>query len=141
MRRIAVTVAISFILLALVGGGVFAYGIFCSGPSLTVTGDAHKKDFAAHFLGEYCDSFSKVTVSDATSNVVVWDVEINPNVAFCEFSLSTGENPAFLAGVSRVIVPTQQATFTLAKGTKYKVTVQRENSSTRCGVTSHTFQF
>ena len=141
MRRLVVTVAISVVVLAVVGGGVFAYGFFCTGPSLEVTSDANKKKFVAHFLGEYCDSFSRVTIIDTLSNSVVWDVEIDPNVAFCEFSLSPGANSAFLERVARVIVPSNRATFTLTKGTKYKVTVQRQGSTTRCGVSSRIFEF
>ena len=141
MRRIVITIVISLIVLVLVGGGVLAYRFLCSSPSLEITGDARKKDFAAHFLGEYCDSFSNVTVTDLSSNAVVWDIEINPNVAFCQFSLSPGENPAFVERVSRVTVPTNQRTFTLTAHTKYKITVRRQGSSTRCGVTSQTFAF
>ena len=140
MGRIVITIVISLILLVLVGGGV-AYRFFCSGPSLEITGDARKKDFAANFLGEYCDSFSNVTVTDVSSNAVVWDVEINPNVAFCEFSLSPGKNPTFLQGVSRAIVPMNQTSFALKTGTQYKMTVRRQGSTTRCGVTSRTFAF
>jgi hypothetical protein len=141
MRRTVITVAISLIVLVLVGGGVLAYGFFCSGPSVTVTGDANKKEFVAHFLGEYCDSFSRVTVTDTVSNAVVWDVEISPTVAFCDFSLSPGKNSAFQERVSRVIVPSDQAAFTLTKGTKYKVTVRRQGSTARCRVSSQTFEF
>jgi hypothetical protein len=124
-----------------VGGGVLAFGFLCSPPSLEITGDAHKKDFAAHFLGEYCDSLSNVTLTDVTTNIVVWNVEIKPDVAFCYFSLSPGENPAFVERVSRVIVPTNQKTFTLTPQTKYKITVRRSGSTTRCGVSSTTFEF
>jgi hypothetical protein len=141
MRRLIVTVAISLIVLAVIGGGVFAYGFLCSGPSLEITGDAHKKDFAAHFLGEYCDSLSNVTLTDTTSNAVVWSVELKSDVAFCYFSLSPGKNSAFLEGVSRVIVPTSQTSFTLTPQTKYKITVRRSGSTTRCGVSSTTFEF
>ena len=141
MRRLIITVGISLIMLAVVGGGVFAYGFFCSGPSLEITGDDHKKDFGAHFLGEYCDSLSNVTLTDATSNAVVWSVEMKPDVGFCYFSLSPGKNSAFLEGVSQVIVPTNQTSFTLTPQTKYKVTVRRSGSTTRCGVSSITFEF
>src|SRR5260370_22886778 len=103
MRRIVITIVILLIVLVLVGGGVLAYGFLCSGPSLEITGNARKKEFAAHFLGEYCDSFSSVTVTDVASNAVVWDIEIKPDVAFCQFSLSPGENPAFIERVSLVI--------------------------------------
>jgi hypothetical protein len=141
VRRILITIAISFILLAVVGGGVFAFGFFCSSPSLEITGDARKKDFSAHFLGEYCDSLSNVTLTDATSNAVLWSVEIKPDVVFCYFSLSPGKNSAFLEGVSRVIVPANQNSFTLMPQTKYKITVRRSGSTTRCGVGSTTFEF
>jgi hypothetical protein len=141
MRRIIVTVAISLIVLAVVGAGVFAYGFFCRGPSLEITGNAHKKDFAAHFLGEYCDSLSNVTVTDVMSNAVVWSVQMKPDDGMCYFSLSSGENPAFVTGVSRVIVPTNQIRFTLTPQTKYKITVRRSGSTTRCGVSSTTFEF
>src|SRR5256885_5463397 len=123
MRRILITVAISLVALMIVAGGVLAFGFLCSPPSLEITGDAHKKDFAAHFLGEYCDSLSNVTLTDTASNTVVWSVEIKPDVAFCYFSLSPGKNSAFLEGVSRVIVPTNQNSFTLMPKTKYKITV------------------
>jgi hypothetical protein len=139
MRRVLITIAISLVLLAVVGGGVFAF--FCSGPSLEISGDARKKDFSAHFLGEYCDSLSNVTLTDATSNAVLWSVEINPDVAFCYFSLSPGKNSAFVERVSRVIVPTNQNSFTLMPQTKYKLTVRRSGSTTRCGVSSTTFEF
>ena len=141
MRRILIAVAISLSILAVIGGGVFAYGFLCSGPSLEITGDAHKKDFAAHFLGEYCDSLSNVTLTDATSNSVVWSIEIKPHVGFCYFSLSPGKNSAYLEGVSRVIVPTNQTSFTLTPQTKYKITVHRAGSTTRCGAGSTTFEF
>jgi hypothetical protein len=141
MRRILITIAISLVLLAVVGGGVFAFGFFCSGPSFEITGDARKKDFVTHFLGEYCDSLSNVTLTDANSNAVLWSVEIKPDVAFCYFSLSPGKNSALVEGVSRVIVPTNQNSFTLTPQTKYKITVRRSGSITRCGVGSTTFEF
>jgi hypothetical protein len=141
MRRLIITGAISLIVLALIGGCVFAYGFFCNGPSLEVTGDARKKDFAAYFLSEYCDSLSNVMLTDATSNAVVWSVEIKPDVGFCYFSLSPGKNSALVEGVSRVIVPTNQSSFTLTPQTKYRVTVRRAGSTTRCGVGSTTFEF
>jgi hypothetical protein len=141
MRRLVITFAISLIVLAVVGCGVFAYGFLCNGPSLEITGDAHKKQFVAHFLGEYCDSLSNLTVIDATTNAVVWDVEIKPDIAFCDFSLLPGINAAFREGVSRVIVPVNQTSFTLTPRTKYKITVRRSGSKTRCGVGSTTFEF
>jgi hypothetical protein len=141
MRRILVPIAVSLVLLAVIGGGVIAFGFFCSGPTLEISGDARKKDFSARFLGEYCDSLSNVTLTDATSNAVLWSVEIKRDVAFCYFSLSPGENPAFVVGVSRVIVPTNQNSFTLLPQTKYKITVQRSDSTTRCGIGSTTFEF
>lgn len=124
-----------------VGGGVLAFGFLCSPPSLEITGDAHKKDFAGHFLGEYCDSLSNVTLTDAASNTVVWNVEIKPDVAFCYFSLSPGKNAALMSGVSRVIVPTNETDFTLTPQTKYKITVRRSGSITRCGVSATIFEF
>ena len=141
MRRIVISVAISLVALAVVGVGVLAFGVLCSPPSIEITGDAHKKDFATHFLGEYCDSLSNVTLTDTTSNTIVWNVEIKPDVAFCYFSLSPGENQAFIERVSRVIVPTNERTFTLRPQTKYKLTVRRSGSTTRCGVASETFAF
>ena len=141
MRRILITVAISLVALIVVGGGVLAFGFLCSPPSLEITGDAHKKGFAAHFLGEYCDSLSNVTLTDATSNTVVWSVEMKPDGGLCYFSLSPGKNSAFLEGVSRVIVPSNQTNFTLTPQTTYKITVRRSGSTTRCGVSSTTFEF
>ena len=141
MRRILITIAIMLVALIVAGGGVLAFGFLCRPPSLEISGDAHKKDFAAHFLGEYCDSLSNVTLTDVTTNTVVWNVEIKPDVAFCYFSLSPGENPAFVERVSRVIVPTKQKTFTLTPQTKYKISVRRQGSSTRCGVSSESFAF
>jgi len=133
--------AISLVALLIVGGGVLAFGFLCSPPSLEITGDAHKKNFAAHFLGEYCDSLSNLTLTDATSNTVVWSVEIKPDVAFCYFSFSPGNNPAFVSGVSRVIVPTNETSFTLTPRTKYKITVRRSGSTTRCGIATQTLAF
>ena len=141
MRRILITVAITLVALIVVGGGVLAFGFLCSPPSIEITGDAHKKDFATYFLGEYCDSLSNVTLTDATTNTVVWNVEIKPDVAFCYFSLSPGENPAFVERISRVIVPVNQKTFTLTPQTKYKITVRRSGSTTRCGIATQTFAF
>jgi len=141
MRRILITVAITLVALMVAGGGVLAFGILCSPPSLEITGDAHKKDFAAHFLGEYCDSLSNVTLTDATSNAVIWSVEAKPDAGICYFSLSPGENSAFIKNVSRVIVPANQTSFTLAPQTKYRMTVRRSGSTTRCGVCSTTFEF
>ena len=141
MRRILITVAISLVALTVVGAGVLAFGFLCSPPSVEVTGDAHKKDFATHFLGEYCDSLSNVMLTDATSNTIVWNVEIKPDVAFCYFSLSPAKNLAFLRGVSRVIVPANESNFTLAPQTKYKMTVRRSGSTTRCGVGTQTCAF
>jgi hypothetical protein len=141
MRRIIITIAISLVALIVVAASVLAFGFFCSPPAIEITGDAHKKDFATHFLGEYCDSLSNVTLTDATSNAIVWSVETKPDVAFCYFSLSPGENPAFIERVSRVIVPTNQKTFTLTPQTKYKITVRRSGSTTRCGVATKTFAF
>jgi hypothetical protein len=141
MRRILIAVTISLAVLAVLVVAVVAYGFLCSGPLLEISGDAHKKDFVAHFLGEYCDGFSNVTVANATTNIVVWSVEVKPDVAFCEFSLSPGNNAAFREGVSRVIVPADQTSFTLAPQTKYKITVRRSGSTTRCGVGSTTFEF
>jgi hypothetical protein len=141
MRRTVITVAISLVALTVLGLGLLAFRVLCSPPSIEITGDAYKKDFATHFLGEYCDSLSNVTLTDTTSNAIVWEVEVNQDVAFCYFSLSPGENPAFLERVSRVIVPTNQRTFTLRPQTKYKLTVRRSGSTTRCGVASETFAF
>ena len=140
MRRIIVTVLTLLIAVAVIGGGVYAYGFLCSGPSIQISGDAHKKDFFAVFLGEYCDSLSNVTVTDATTNAVIWSVDINPDVCF-HFSLSPGSNSAFREGLSRVVVPDNQTSFTLTPQTKYKITVRRSGSRTRCGVGSATFQF
>jgi hypothetical protein len=141
MRRIIITVVILLIAVGVVGGGVVAYSFLCKGPSLQITGDSHKKEFFANFFGEYCDSLSNVTLTDARTNVVVWNVEIKPGDAFCNFSLSPGRNAAFQEGVSRVIVPTNQNDFTLTPQTKYKITVRRAGWTTRCGVGSATFEF
>jgi len=141
MRRILITAAISLVALIVIAGGVLAFGFLCSPPSLEITGDAHKKGFVAHFLGEYCDSLSNVTLTDATSNTVVWNVETKPDVAFCYFSLSPGRNPALVSGVSRVIVPTNETSFTLTPQRKYKITVRRSGSTTRCGIATQTFAF
>jgi hypothetical protein len=124
-----------------VGGGMVAFGFLCSPPSLEITGDAHKKDFAAHFLGEYCDSLSNVTLTDATSNAVIWSVEATPDAGICYFSLSPGENSAFIKNFSGVIVPANQTSFTLAPKTKYRMIVRRSGSTTRCGVGSTTIEF
>jgi len=145
MRRIVITIVIT--IAALIGGviliriGVLAFALLCSPPSLEVTGESHKKDFAVHFLGEYCDSPSNVTLTEMTTNAVVWSVEIKPDVSFCYFSLSSGNNFALQQGISRVIVPANQTTFTLMPKTKYKITVRRAGSTTSCGVGSTTFEF
>src|SRR5258706_6021996 len=102
---------------------VLAFGLLCRPPSLEVARDAHKKYFAAHFLGDYCDSLSNVMLTDATSNAVIWSVEAKPDAGICYFSLSPGENSAFIKNVSRVIVPANQTSFTLAPQTKYRMTV------------------
>ena len=141
MRRVIITVTISLFALVIVGGGVLAFGILCSPPTVEVTGDAHKKDFATHFLGEYCDSLSNVTVTDTTSNTVIWRVEMKPDRGLCYFSLSPGRNSAFPEGALRVIVPSNQRDFTLVAQTKYKITVRRSGSTTRCGASSATFEF
>jgi hypothetical protein len=141
MRRIVITISLLLIAVAVIGGGFVVFGFLCKGPALEITGDAHKKEFFATFLGEYCDSLSNVTVTDTTTNVVVWNVEIKPGVAFCNFSFSLGNNASFQEGVSRVIIPNNERSFTLTPQTKYKVTVRRSGSRTRCGEGSATFQF
>jgi hypothetical protein len=88
MRRIIITIVILLIAVGVVGGVVVAYSFLCKGPSIQITGDSHKKEFFVTFLGEYCDSLSNVTLTDVRTNVVVWDVDIKPGVAFCNFSLS-----------------------------------------------------
>jgi hypothetical protein len=82
-----------------------------------------------------------VTLTDTTSNAVIWSVEMKPDRGLCYFSLSPGKNSAFLEGVLRVIVPSNQTNFTLTPQTKYKITVRRSGSATRCGVSSTTFEF
>jgi hypothetical protein len=141
MRRIIITVVILLIVVGVLGCVVVAYSFLCKGPSIQISGDSHKKEFFATFLGEYCDSLSNVTLTDVRTNVVVWDVDIKPGVAFCNFSLSLGNNAAFQEGVSRVIVPSNQNDFTLMPQTKYKITVRRAGSTIRCGVGSATFEF
>ena len=140
MRRIVITIATLIVGVIIIRAGVLAYALLCSPPSVEITGDAHKKEFFVHFLGEYCDSLSNVTVTDATTNAVVWSVEVKP-LENCHFSLSSGNNPALREGVSRVIVPANQTSFTLMPHTKYKITVRRSGSTTRCGVGSATFEF
>jgi hypothetical protein len=141
MCRIVIRVLSLLIAVILVGGGVVAYRFLCSGPALRITGDSQKKAIFATFLGEYCDSLSTVTVTEATTNVVVWSVDIKPGDPFCDFSLSVGNNATFQEGVSRVIFPTNQNEFTLAPHTKYKLTVRRAGSTSLCGVGSATFEF
>ena len=137
MRRILLTL---LVVLVLVGAGIVAYMYICRGPNLIITGDAQRKDFRSVFLGEYCDSLSRIRVRDLTSNVVVWEAAANPKSAFCDFSLSQGDNPATLEGLSKVLVPANQSTFNLGKGRKYEVTVWPEGRNS-CGATSETFEF
>jgi len=137
VRRILLTL---LVVLVLVGAGIVAYMYICRGPNLIITGDAQRKDFRSVFLGEYCDSLSRIRVRDLTSNVVVWEAAANPKSAFCDFSLSQGDNPATLEGLSKVLVPANQSTFNLGKGRKYEVTVWPEGRNS-CGATSETFEF
>ena len=81
MRRIIITVVILFIAVGVIGGGGLAYSFLCKGPSLQITGDSHKKAVFATFFGEYCDSLSNVTLTDLKTNVVVWNVNIKPDVS------------------------------------------------------------
>ena len=136
-----ITVVMLLTAVGVIRGGFVAYNFLCKGPYLNITGDSNKKEFYANFLGEYCDSLSNVTLTDERTNVVVWNVDIQPGVAFCNFSFSAGNNPAFREGISRIIVPTNQNDFTLMSQTKYKITVRRAGSTTRCGVGSATFEF
>lgn len=140
MRQITITIGILLSAFVVVGG-VGACRLLCDPPSLRITGDSQKKEVFATFFGEYCDSLSNVTLTDATTNVDVWNADITPGVAFCNFSFSLGNNAAFQDGVSQVIVPANQNTFTLTPHTKYKVTVRRAGSTRPCGVGSATFEF
>jgi len=141
MRRIIITAVVVILGAAVIGTSVVAYRFLCKGPSIEITGDAHQKKFLATFLGEYCDSLSNVTVTNATTNTIVWSVDIKRGVPFCDFSLSPGNNPALQEGVSRVVVPANESNFTLTPQTTYKVTVRRAGSTTRCGVGTAAFQF
>ncbi len=138
MRRILLALLIVFFLVP--AGGIVAYKYVCRGPDLIITGDAQRKDFRSVFLGEYCDSLSRIRVRDLTSSVVVWEAAANPKKAFCDFSLSQSDNPATLEGLSKVLVPENQSTFNLGKGRKYEVTVWPEGRNS-CGATSETFEF
>ena len=141
MRRILLALLIALVLLlVLVGAGIVAHMYICRGPSLIITGDSQRKDFRSVFLGEYCDSLSRIRVRDLNSNVAVWDVTTNPKKAFCDFSLSPGDNPATLEGISKVLVPANQSTFNLGKGRKYEVMVWPEGRNS-CGAIAETFEF
>ncbi|HEY0762850.1 MAG TPA: hypothetical protein VGD61_10820 [Pyrinomonadaceae bacterium] len=129
------------IAVSLLGGGVGACKLLCDPPTLRITGDSQKKDVFATFLGEYCDSLSNVRLTDTTTNVDVWNVDIHPGVAFCNFSFSLGNNAAFQEGVSQINVPANQNTFTLTPHTKYRITVRRVGSTSLCSVGSATFEF
>jgi hypothetical protein len=141
VRRIPLTLLVVLVLI-LVGAGIVAYMYICRGPNLIITGDAQRKDFRSVFLGEYCDSLSRIRVRDMTSgSVVVWEATTNSKRGFCDFSLSQGDNPALLEGLSKVVVPTNQTTFNLSRGRKYEVTVWRRDSKSSCGSTSQSFEF
>ena len=75
-----------------------------------------------------------------TSGVVVWEVITNPKQGLCHFSLSQGDNPAVVEGLSKVVAPTNQTTFNLSRGRKYEVTVWPEGRNS-CGATSQSFEF
>src|SRR5215208_7173760 len=96
MRRIRLSHVLLLLVVALVltGVGRVAYTFVCGGPSLTIKGDSRSKDFETLFLGEYCDSLSRVRVLDMTEGVEVWEAVTDPNFAFCRFTLSSGENSA-----------------------------------------------
>ena len=138
MRRILL--ALLIVLFLVPAGGIVAYKYVCRGPDLIITGNAQRKDFRPVFLGEYCDSLSRIRVRDLSSNVTVWEVTLNPKGAFCDFSLSQGDNPTTLEGISKVLVPADQSTFNLGEGRKYEVTVWPEGRNS-CGATSETFEF
>lgn len=141
MRRINIRFGILLSAVVVVGSGVVACRLLCDPPSLRITGDSQKKEVFATFLGEYCDSLSNVRLTDTTTNVDVWNVDIHPGVAFCNFSFSLGNNASFQEGVSQVIVPANQNTFTLTPHTKYRITVRRVGWTSLCGVGSATFEF
>jgi len=141
MGRIILTSVILIVAAAVIACGAVAYRFLCKGPSLEITGDAHQKRVFATFLGEYCDSLSNVTVTNEVTNAIVWSVDIKQGVAFCDFSLSAGNNTAMREGVSQVIVPANQDGFSLAPQTKYKITVRRADSTSFCGIGTATFEF
>jgi hypothetical protein len=129
------------LVLALAGVGLAAYMVICGGPTLTINGNSQRKEFETRFLGEYCDSLSKVRVLDMTEHVVVWEVVADPNVAFCDFVLSPGENPATVRGIARVIIPSHSDTFMLSRGRKYEVTVWGQAANFSCGASSQVIEF
>jgi hypothetical protein len=73
--------------------------------------------------------------------VVVWEAVADPDFAFCRFTLSRGENPAIVRGISRAIVPANQHTFTLRSGRRYEVTVWGLEAGGGCGASSQRFEF
>jgi hypothetical protein len=102
---------------------------------------SRSKEIETLFLGEYCDSLSKVKVLDMTDGVVVWEDVADPDFAFCRFTLSRGENPAIVRGISKATIPANQNTFTLRSGRRYEVTVWGLEARAGCGASSQRFEF
>ena len=143
MRRVRLSHVLLLLVVALVltGVGRVAYIFICGGPSLSIKGNSQSKDFETLFLGEYCDSLSRVRVLDMTEGVVVWEAVADSNFAFCRFTLSRGENPALIPGISKVMIPVNKHTFTLLGGRRYEVTVWGREARGGCGASSQRVEF
>jgi hypothetical protein len=94
-------------------------------PPLLLVQDGSKVTVDVSTLGEYPTTVSRIRLSDVGNGAVVWEVRAESGPAqLHRFSLTEGENPVQVDadyGSYRVVAPFNSASFSLHKGTHYKI--------------------
>jgi hypothetical protein len=93
-------------------------------PPLRIVGSGAKLTADVSTLGEYPTTVTKIRLSDAESNAVVWEVSANGVAQLHGLTLVAGQNPARIAadyGSYRVVTPSSSESFLLREGTEYRI--------------------